>query len=320
MSSRKIILWLLKVLIAAVSIWIIVRTVSVRESASSYLELLRMRAAQTESMTILTGALLLMIANWMIEAVKWRFLLKKIYPMSLMRALGSVLTGVTISFFMPNRTGEFAGKILHLPASYRIRGAVASIVGSLNQLLITLVIGGVASILFLRFLTEESKWLYSIIAGFTVTGMIMLVFAYFNISRVYEWMHAFRWLRKVDTYAAVLTYYTSTDLLKITCLSLFRYLIFSAQFIWLMHFFGIRFGLLDEIITVGLIFLFLSVIPTFTFSEVFTRGSVALYFLSSHAVTESHVLATVFFLWCINLVIPALAGALAFLKIKFFGE
>jgi hypothetical protein len=320
MSFRKIILWLLKVVIAAVSIWMIVRSVSFRESADSYLELLGKRSAEPANLAILIGSFLLMITNWMIEAVKWQFLLKKIYPVSLIRSLGSVLTGVTVSFFMPNRTGEFAGKVLHLPACCRIRAAVASIVGSLNQLLITLIIGGVASLVFLHFLREENKWLYSITAGFIITGMIMLVYAYFNISRVYEWMHAFRWLRKADTYAAVLTYYTSTDLLKVTCLSLMRYLVFSAQFILLMHFFGIRFGLFDEMISVSMIFLFLSLIPTFAFSEVFTRGSVALYFLSPYAMTEGHVLATVFFLWCINLVIPSLAGALSFLKVKISGE
>ncbi len=205
---------------------------------------------------------------------------------------------------------------MHLPSSYRIKGALASIVGSMNQLLITLTAGGLSILFMLKSPLAEDKLLYSIIAGFTIVSVMMMAFAYFNISRIYEWLHSVEWLKRIDAYTEVLSYYTFKDLLRISLLSILRYIIFTAQFILLMHLFGISFGIFEEIITVCMIFLALSVLPTFAFTEVFTRGSVALYFLTPYADSETAVLAAVFFLWLINLAFPSIAGAITFLRIK----
>jgi hypothetical protein len=190
----------------------------------------------------------------------------------------------------------------------------------MNQLLITLVAGGFSILYIIRSPLEEDKLLYSVIAGFTITGIIMITFAYFNISKLYEWLHAVEWLKRIDAYTEVLSFYSFRELMQISALSIIRYIIFTAQFILLMHLFGISFGLWQEILTVCTIFLSLSVLPTFAFTEVITRGSVALYFLLPHASSETPVLAAVFFLWLINLTLPSAAGAVAFLKIKFGNE
>lgn len=320
MPVKKIIINFLKVIVAAVSIWMIYKTVAAKESFADSIVLLRESAGREQSKWKLVFIILLMITNWLTEATKWKFLVQRIYSLSLWQSLYSVLTGVTVSFFTPNRTGEFAGRVLHLPPSYRIKGAVASIVGSMNQLLITLAAGGLSILYMVRSPLEEDKLLYSVIAGFTIVSVIMMVFAYFNISKIYEWLHSIEWLKRIDAYTEVLSYYSFRDLMRVTVLSIVRYIIFTAQFILLMHLFGISFGLLEEIITVCMIFLSLSVLPTFAFTEVITRGSVALYFLLPHAASEAPVLAAVFFLWLINLALPSAAGAVSFLKIKFSRE
>ena len=56
------------------------------------------------------------------------------------------MSGVTVSIFTPNRTGEFAGRVLHLDAGIRIKAAIASVIGSMNQLLITIIAGGIGLI------------------------------------------------------------------------------------------------------------------------------------------------------------------------------
>lgn len=316
MPSKKIIIFFLKFVVAAASVWMIFKTVSSKESFADSVLLLKETAAREDSRWKLALIILLMAANWITESAKWKFLISKIYKLSLWQSLYSVLTGVTISFFTPNRTGEFAGRVMHLPASYRIKGAVSSIVGSMNQLLITLIAGGLSILYMVRSPLEEDKLLYSVIAGFTIVSIIMMAFAYFNISKIYEWLHSIEWLKRIDNYAEVLSYYSFNDLMRVTILSVCRYIIFTAQFILLMHLFGISFGLLQEIIVVCMIFLSLSVLPTFAFTEVITRGSVALYFLLPHASSEASVLAAVFFLWFINLALPSVAGAVSFLKIK----
>lgn len=320
MTRKKIIIIFLKIIVTSVSVWMIYKTVAAKESFTDSVELLKQAAGSETGKRRLVFIILLMVANWLTEAAKWRFLIQKVYKLSLWQSLYSVLTGVTVSFFTPNRTGEFAGRILHLPPHYRIKGAVSSVVGSMNQLLITLLAGGIGILYIVRSPLEEDKLLYSVIAGFTIVGAIMMVFAYFNISKIYEWLHSIEWLKRIDAYAQVLSYYSLNDLIQISVLSSIRYIIFTSQFILLMHLFGISFGLVQEIITVCMIFLSLSVLPTFAFTEVITRGSVALYFLLPHASSEAPVLAAVFFLWLINLALPSVAGAISFLKIKLGSE
>lgn len=316
MPGKKIIIIFLKAIVAVVSIWMIYKTVASKDSFSDSVTLMKEAADSDGGKGRLIFIVLLMAVNWLTEAVKWKFLVRKIYSLNLWQSLYSVLTGVTVSFFTPNRTGEFAGRVMHLPSSYRIKGAIASIVGSMNQLLVTLMAGGLSILYIVRSPLEGDKLLYSVIAGFTIVSVVMMVFAYFNISRIYEWLHSIEWLKRIDAYVEVLSYYSYIDLLRISSLSIIRYVIFTVQFILLMHLFGIAFGLLEEIITICMIFLSLSVLPTFAFTEVITRGSVALYFLLPHASSETPVLAAVFFLWLINLALPSVAGAVSFLKIK----
>jgi hypothetical protein len=316
MTARKFIIIFLKVVVAAFSVAMIYKTVASKDTLANSVSLFREAAEKESNKWQLAFIVLLMMANWFTEAVKWKWLLAKIYRLTLWQSLYSVLTGVTVSFFTPNRTGEFAGRIMHLPASCRIRGAVASVTGSMNQLLITLLAGGLGILWIVRSPLQEEKLLYSVIAAFTIICMLLMVIAYFQISKVYEWLHSVKTLRRIDSYAEVLSYYSMKDLMGITALSLIRYIIFTAQFVLLMHVFGISFGFLNEIFTVCMIFFSLSLLPTFAFTEVFTRGSVALYFLLPHAASEAHVLASVFFLWLINLALPSAAGALSFLSIK----
>ncbi|MBL7928013.1 MAG: flippase-like domain-containing protein [Bacteroidia bacterium] len=320
MSGKKIIIIFLKIIVVSISVWMIYRTVSSKDSFTDSVALLNETAGSMEGKGQWILIILLMIANWITEAAKWKFLIQKIYKLSIWQSLYSVLTGVTVSFFTPNRTGEFAGRIMHLPPSYRIKGAVSSIVGSMNQLLITLMCGGLSILYIIKSPLEEEKLLYSVIAGFTIVGIIMMIFAYFNISKIYDWLHSIAWLKRIDAYTEVLSYYSFNDLLRITLFSAVRYITFTAQFILLMHLFGISFGLWKEIITVCMIFLSLSVLPTFAFTEVITRGSVALYFLLPHSASEAPVLAAVFFLWLINLALPSVAGAVSFLRIKIGSE
>ena len=59
-------------------------------------------------------ALILVPVNWGIETFKWKYLIKKIEYISFSKAFKSILSGVTIGIFTPNRMGEFAGRIFYL--------------------------------------------------------------------------------------------------------------------------------------------------------------------------------------------------------------
>ena len=53
----------------------------------------------------------MMFLNWLVEALKWRYMISKIENISIMTAYRAVLTGITVSTFTPNRIGEYGGRV-----------------------------------------------------------------------------------------------------------------------------------------------------------------------------------------------------------------
>lgn len=140
--TKKFFIFLLKVIVAGLSVWMIVLSVRNKESFSQSVEELSEILSTSNSEWLIAFIFVLMLVNWLTEAVKWKLLAGKITPVSFSASVLSVFTGITVSFFTPNRVGEFAGCVLHLPFKTRIKGSVASVIGSMSQLLITLIAGG----------------------------------------------------------------------------------------------------------------------------------------------------------------------------------
>src|SRR5919107_661964 len=65
-------------------------------------------AATPHKIILLMAVLLLMLANWSVEAMKWKISVAAIRPMSFLKAFYAVLSGVSLSVSMPNRIGEYA--------------------------------------------------------------------------------------------------------------------------------------------------------------------------------------------------------------------
>ena len=66
---------------------------------------------------------------------------------SWLNAFRAVFSGLAISMITPNRLGEFAGRIIYLPAQLRIKGTAFTFISNLAQLLVTLT-GGCLTLLF----------------------------------------------------------------------------------------------------------------------------------------------------------------------------
>jgi hypothetical protein len=78
----------------------------------------------------------------------------------------------------------------------------------------------------------------------------------------------------------------------------------------LLKLFGCNLNTLEGLMMISLTFFVMSVVPTFTIAELGIRGAVAAYFFSKLTIDVLPVLNATFSLWLINLVIPALAGAI----------
>src|SRR5206468_3685838 len=92
---------------------------------------------------------LLMPLNWGLEAAKWQCSVRSIYPVSLMQSFKAVLSGISFSVTMPNRVGEYLGRMIYLPEGSRLRTISVTLVASFAQLLVTLV-AGTAGLFFIK--------------------------------------------------------------------------------------------------------------------------------------------------------------------------
>src|SRR5690349_19743709 len=83
----------------------------------------------------------LMLVNWGVEARKWQVLLRPLERMSWLRAYKAIFAGLAFAVNTPNRVGEYGGRIIYVSESKRLKAISLTVVGSMSQLLITILVG-----------------------------------------------------------------------------------------------------------------------------------------------------------------------------------
>ena len=274
----------------------------------------------------------LMFLNWGTEAAKWKYIIARIEKVSFFQAFKAILTGITISTFTPNRVGEYFGRAFILKKAHPLDAIILTIVGSMSQLLVT-VIAGTTSLLFLlpQFEAQNYK-----LPGFVIPGLFILLILfnagflifYLNIRAIRPVARYFlkRHWRKVYRYISVIGQVHPKELLKVLLYSTVRYSIFFLQFYLALRLFGVRLSLREAMLLLPVIYLTLAVIPTIALTELGVRGSVAIYIISTYLLlhggapddTGTAVLSAATLIWTVNLAFPAIAGTFFVFNLRFF--
>ena len=263
----------------------------------------------------LVGVILMMFLNWLVEALKWRYMISKIENISIMTAYRAVFTGITVSTFTPNRIGEYGGRVFCLEQGDRIKAVFITVLCSMSQLLVTILYGSISLfILFDEILIDKTFLSISLL----ILLNLFLLFSYFNISHIVNFLGKFKLIKSFKKYLEVLVMYNYKDLIIAFIYSNTRYFIFSLQFIILLHVFGINISFMDAILSVMLIFFFITITPTITIAEIGVRGSVAIFVLGLFSSNDIAILSSTTLLWLINLIIPAIIGSFFIFSLKFF--
>ena len=263
----------------------------------------------------LIGVILMMFLNWLVEALKWRYMISKIENISIMTAYRAVFTGITVSTFTPNRIGEYGGRVFCLEKGDRIKAVFITVLCSMSQLLVTILFGSISLfILFDEILIDKTFLSVSLL----ILLNLFLLFSYFNISHIVNFLGKFKLIKSFKKYLEVLVMYNYKDLIIAFIYSNTRYFIFSLQFIILLHIFGINISFMDAILSVMLIFFFITITPTITIAEIGVRGSVAIFVLGLFSSNDIGILSSTTLLWLINLIIPAIIGSFFIFSLKFF--
>ena len=268
---------------------------------------------------LLILVLLLMVANWSIESAKWKILVKHLEKITFFTSLKAVLSGVTVSIFTPNRVGEFGGRIFVLKKSNRVSAIFATIVGSFSQLIITIVVGLISLILLFIIFPEKiinikfNNHLLIILLIF-ISGLI--IYIYLNIDKCSKYIIKLPYIKRLKKYLKIISLYKKSELSEVLFISFIRYLVFLTQFYLLLKVFNVNINIVPAFISIGLVFLTMTAIPTITLAEIGIRGSVALFFFGMFSDEAVGIVSTSIVLWIINLAIPALVGSIIFYKFK----
>jgi len=274
----------------------------------------------------------MMILNWSIEAVKWKMLIGKIEKVSFFKSLQGVLTGISISSFTPNRVGDFFGRAFILRKASHVEGILVTVLGSMAQLLITVLVGSAALMVFLPGVLPKALfshgYLYMTILALVMLLDLLLLAMFFNVAFLATLKEKIlrNGLKKIRRFFRVFAFYHNRELAITLLLSFMRYAVFSTQFYILLRMFDVRLPFFDALVLIALTYLIMAVIPTIALTELGIRGSVALYVFglyfnqngpASHAASLGIFSASTL-LWLINLGIPALIGTFFVFRLQFF--
>ncbi len=255
-------------------------------------------------------ALVLMPFNWLIESFKWQYLLKDIQQVPLKKAIRGIAIGITSGMATPNRIGEYVGRTFVLYKNNRVKGSLATMLGSLSQVLITLMSGMLGWIVIFEKVHFFENLLYRpffIIALFILMAVMLLVFYHLQwIKRLAKWLSINQ--RYIDE-LRFLSKFKASELSFVLFLSFFRYVVFAIQYVLLLWAFGLNIPLLYSLSAIAVIYLIIVFIPHFTITELGVRGSIAVLVFQNFTNQLQLVALAAGVLWLINIAVPTLIGS-----------
>lgn len=315
-QHRKYLNLLIKLAIVAMACWFIVTKVNNQKNLREFNTLLN-GVGDVAVRTTLALVVIMMLMNWAIEVVKWKYLSRRIEQISWWKAIQSVFCGLTWAIFTPNRIGEYGGRIMLLKAQNRATGAVAMGVGLFAQLVLTSVFGALSIAWFVcTYLptpdaVQFAVWLLGIIYA------LAFLVLYFNVHWVDKLVGRLRFLRKIKPFFAVLEDFSTRELTNVLLLSLARFVIFTSQYIVLMLVFLPSMPFAAMVLMIFILFFIQSAVPSLDIFDFSVRSFVASNLYSYITTQEIAVMAIVSCIWFVNLILPAILGSVFVFNVNY---
>ena len=240
MNFKKTLSFLIKIGIVVFSLYFLYKELVLKNDIVNFDKSLFFKLI-TDNIILIVIVLFLMFLNWFLEALKWRYMISKIEKVSIYTSLKAVFAGITVSSFTPNRVGEYGGRVFYLEKADRLKGVIITFIGSMSQLLITILFGSI-SFIILSELLFESKILFSAISEFKLLVFLLLfllnVFIFYFFYNVHSFISFFnlnKYINRFKQYIQTFTIYNSSELTNILLFSFSRYIVFSIQFLILLN-------------------------------------------------------------------------------------
>ena len=323
MKSKKTISFLIKIGVVFLALFYLYKQLSLKGSIKDFnIDHIFLQLKNNYFLLILV--LFMMLINWFLESLKWRFLISKIEKISIMRSIQAIFSGITVSSFTPNRVGEYGGRVFCLKKADRIQAVLITIIGSMAQLITTIIFGLLGILLLpnlipaLDTLLSDFVFAYPIVLFIFILLNVILVTLFLNISVFSFLLSKFNFLSKYNKYHNVFSFYDLHELLEVLFYSIARYIVFTTQFFILLVTFEVNVTYVEAIILTSSMLFIISIIPTIAITEIGVRGSVSLFLFSFISSNTTGILSATFVMWVVNLLLPAIIGTIFIFTLNFF--
>ncbi|MCQ2346392.1 MAG: flippase-like domain-containing protein [Paludibacteraceae bacterium] len=255
---------------------------------------------------------LLFPLNILLEACKWRFLIRQIEPTSLLQAQKEVYYGMVGAFLTPYRVGDFPARTMLM--TKREQWYIAVSLGLIGSAVLTLVIvaAGLPAA-YLRLADNQHLWLW---AGTAVVSVGLLL-ATPTIAKALA-----KRLRNEQLHAVCegITSLQLRDYLIITFYSALRYLCFAVQFWLILEGLGVHLIMQDALTAIPLYYLLITLTPSMPAVDPGIRGSWAIVVFAPFGLSAPLAATAALIVWAINTILPMLVGSCISYGNQFFRE
>lgn len=318
-QTKKILSVIIKITVLVLAFWFIFQKLSNNQNISNFRSLTDKLSASSVQ-TVIASLVVLMLLNWFIEALKWKYLLRNVEKLTTWRAVESVFCGLTWAVFTPNRIGEYGGRVFFLSPRKRIIGVISMAVGAVAQMVITNVLGSLALLWFVGSFIQ-----LHIIVNFALTFLVAIfcsffLLFYFNIQLIDGLLAKVKLIKPFRRFFSILAKYKKADLLRILLFSLGRFTVFTIQYCLIIHLLIPEMPIFSMVLMLFIFFFIQSALPSLDIFDIGVRALTATYFFGFLTNQEVAIMAATASIWLVNLIIPAVLGSVFVLKLNFFGS
>jgi hypothetical protein len=259
-------------------------------------------------------AFLLMFFQWIIEAIKWKILIKPLVDVSLLPSIKMIFSGLSFSMVTPNRLGEFIGRVMHLPSEKRATASILTFYGSFLQFVVYCLLGTVSLFLLAAYhplvkmpeLLHKAISLLKIISPFISFGglIILLKFSFFS-----RFIFLLPFLKKFLPATNELNSIRFSQCIYLIMLTVLRCIVFIFQYWLVFKWLGVGLAWTEVFIGVTIMVYWLAILPTISFLEVGLRWEFSILLFAVFTTNMLGVTIGTTIIWLMNIIFPAIIGS-----------
>jgi hypothetical protein len=259
----------------------------------------------------LVAGVIFMVINVLLEGTKWFLLTGSAAEVTYPKALGSYLAGIATGLITPNRIGDYPARILYLGAGNTFRFINVSILGVVAQLT-AIFLFGLGGLIYYA-ISFPSSVAYAVLAACAL-GLAVLLLVYLRFTAWLPLLQRIKMLRKLAIYGRLIGRFPASKQLWVLGLSVLRFSVFTAQYLFLLKWMNVDMPLADGFWTAALFFWAMAVIPSIAFTGVALRAKLGIFLFGHFSANVVGIIAATVGIWFLNLVLPAIAGCILMIR------